>query len=942
MRKLLFFFFALLASVSGAWADVTVTLNDQTDLSGITNSATSEATATHKYGVYSGSDAENTPYYTTYTTNDASGLAGLTFSTTAKILKPTHVKSGYAGYGHVIAIYPTTTDTYTFTITAPTGYYIKSCTFKAISTSSGRTFDITPLGGSKTTVSSGLTTFNLTSCGTSAGFAVAAINTNAQTLCLSQFKVTLAPISEVTWNGATSCAINHSNGSLSHGYNPESTSTWYDLFTSTSPAGLTLNSSTGAERNNMQMDASAINIHSAYNPTYTITAPSGYVICGYSITMYAKDAGSLITPSGYNSIPISTDSSNPTNILVSGLSSTSTTFTRTGTSTDGYATSFTVYLLDAVGVTYIVKDSKGSTIFTSTPIATQIGAHITTLPSQFQRDFCTYSTIDQTVTEATSVEFTATYNFPFEIFETYGNINHWYDMSVRSTWYVTSDNTEDGALKTVNANALGLATDPYQWAFVGNPYNLKIYNKDKGENFVYAWTSAANQNVPSFVDAATGNSWTIKSSTASGYTNAFLLTIPDYGYQVNQFGGEGGLLKIWNSTGTNDAGSAFKVFDVPDDFAEYVTTEIAPYMENDAAYFNWTDDARAAIGYNASYKTNCPYATYANMKNALTTALSDLNNNVNYPPTGYYRLVNSQYPNKYLGQESKMVAFTDGGTKASTIVKLTKHASSNTYTIQLQGKYIQAPDGQSSGGYPVTTSDDEVWFTPSVQGLGFASFKAGSSDYGCIHCSGSSDIVGWGSVADASHWAIEDAHDLTITLNSDGAATPTYYATFCAPFSYTVSGATAYTMKENGDYLVPTPVEGEVTAGTPVLLKGTSATATLTIGTGYATTPATGTALTGTYLAATIDGANDYVLGIDGDVVGFYHWDSNNLAANRAYVDTPASVNAYTIDWSGETGINAIGNVQSTDKAIYNMAGQRVQKAQKGLYIVNGKKMLVK
>ena len=51
MRKLLLLMFALLTGVSGAWADdIVVTINDQSDLSGITNTSTSEATATHKYG----------------------------------------------------------------------------------------------------------------------------------------------------------------------------------------------------------------------------------------------------------------------------------------------------------------------------------------------------------------------------------------------------------------------------------------------------------------------------------------------------------------------------------------------------------------------------------------------------------------------------------------------------------------------------------------------------------------------------------------------------------------------------------------------------------------------------------------------------------------------------------------------------------------------------
>lgn len=141
------------------------------------------------------------------------------------------------------------------------------------------------------------------------------------------------------------------------------------------------------------------------------------------------------------------------------------------------------------------------------------------------------------------------------------------------------------------------------------------------------------------------------------------------------------------------------------------------------------------------------------------------------------------------------------------------------------------------------------------------------------------------------------------------------------------------------------PVDGEVAAGTPVLLKGTAPTATLTIGMGYAATPTTSTALTGTYLAKTINGAADYVLGINAGVVGFYHWDSDNLAANRAYLaKTIDGVKGFAINWDGETdGISAVDNGQpAKDEAVYTLSGQRVSKPTRGLYIVNGKKVVIK
>ena len=90
----------------------------------------------------------------------------------------------------------------------------------------------------------------------------------------------------------------------------------------------------------------------------------------------------------------------------------------------------------------------------------------------------------------------------------------------------------------------------------------------------------------------------------------------------------------------------------------------------------------------------------------------------------------------------------------------------------------------------------------------------------------------------------------------------------------------------------------------------------------------------------------DYVLGADDN----FHLTTtqNALKAFRAYIQaneaSPVNpVKALNICIDGETtAIESLNGETMTDGAIYNMAGQRVNKAVKGLYIVNGKKILVK
>ena len=126
---------------------------------------------------------------------------------------------------------------------------------------------------------------------------------------------------------------------------------------------------------------------------------------------------------------------------------------------------------------------------------------------------------------------------------------------------------------------------------------------------------------------------------------------------------------------------------------------------------------------------------------------------------------------------------------------------------------------------------------------------------------------------------------------------------------------------------------------------GSEETAIATVGTQYVTSgPSTETALTGTYLKkSNFDGEKDFVLGTDKAKVGFFHWKGTELGANRAYVagNAASGVKGFYLNLDDTDAVKAL--VSETEKgAIYNLSGQRVEKAQRGLYIVDGKKIMVK
>ena len=94
------------------------------------------------------------------------------------------------------------------------------------------------------------------------------------------------------------------------------------------------------------------------------------------------------------------------------------------------------------------------------------------------------------------------------------------------------------------------------------------------------------------------------------------------------------------------------------------------------------------------------------------------------------------------------------------------------------------------------------------------------------------------------------------------------------------------------------------------------------------------------------NGVNDYVLYNGPNGVGFYKWTGSALASGKVYL--PASAVAGAREFLGfDDETTGIANVKGEAKTLvnsdfYNIAGQRVAQPTKGLYIVNGKKVIIK
>ena len=162
------------------------------------------------------------------------------------------------------------------------------------------------------------------------------------------------------------------------------------------------------------------------------------------------------------------------------------------------------------------------------------------------------------------------------------------------------------------------------------------------------------------------------------------------------------------------------------------------------------------------------------------------------------------------------------------------------------------------------------------------------------------------------------------------------YATFFdAAKGYELNGdVTAYVGVVKGDYLSLLKIDA-IAAGTPVVLKGTYYNKTA----GDVVAENIANALKGA--AEETDAAGKYILAKpEGKEVGFYLANDGKIAAGKAYIELPAAgVKAFYFAEDATGIVSPLGETKE-GVAVYNLAGQRINKLQKGINIVGGKKVL--
>lgn len=215
--------------------------------------------------------------------------------------------------------------------------------------------------------------------------------------------------------------------------------------------------------------------------------------------------------------------------------------------------------------------------------------------------------------------------------------------------------------------------------------------------------------------------------------------------------------------------------------------------------------------------------------------------------------------------------------------------------------------------------------------------------------------------------------EFTTLANAEGVTVSVAAATTDGEYNYATlyysdknlsvpAGIKAYTATVAGGELMLNEISGVIPAGTAVVLK---TDAKLTETTDFQFTEVAEAAvveadnmLKGSDEAATIsgEGSKYYMLSLNGsseeNSVGFYFDKGSNggtqlkNGAHKAYLavpDSESAVKGYTFRSDDATGIRCLTVSETSDaNKIYDLQGRRVVSPENGIYIVNGKKIVVK
>lgn len=321
--------------------------------------------------------------------------------------------------------------------------------------------------------------------------------------------------------------------------------------------------------------------------------------------------------------------------------------------------------------------------------------------------------------------------------------------------------------------------------------------------------------------------------------------------------------------------------------------------KSDITYFAETENLDNNIG--ASYNKNLSNGAYSAIAGSKIAELCEL-------PAGEYKVTIYLYERGDRSAIIRDVNNSDNGTNTLCVLPINKDSKANEYSTTLT---LYKTTKIRLSGY--TTGTDGNYSTNQSAGL----------DYVYIQKTG-------------------DATE-TVSVSEAG------YATYATKYNVEVpegNDIKVMTVKVNDDNSTITlneiPANTVIPAGTGILVKAAQGNHDFVV-TSKAVTEFTNNDLKAATKDETSNGTTYFALTKIGDKVGFALVENGVvIPAGKAYLEVPAGQAAKFFGLDGEaTGINNVKTAKA-DGAYYTLEGVKTTKPVKGLYIHNGKKIVVK
>ena len=317
---------------------------------------------------------------------------------------------------------------------------------------------------------------------------------------------------------------------------------------------------------------------------------------------------------------------------------------------------------------------------------------------------------------------------------------------------------------------------------------------------------------------------------------------------------------------------------------------------------------------------------------------------INIPTTGAFYRFKSNATSKYIG-------FAESGKQPMVNAEnacIYFYTASKQFLSYNKGRYLSGGTGNpaatiGTGGAAFNFYESNY----SSKTFGTYRIRVADDSYGSLIDWIDDYLNGWGAGDNARcEWTIEAVDELPITMN---VVNNKYYGTINLPVAVTIpEGVYAYKAAVAGDVMTLTKVVENgvrvLAANTPVVLYSASEVTSLAIS-AEAGTGADDDAFSGTTAAITAPEGTNYVLSYSPtEGVGFYKYTGSVIPGFKAYFNDPSGSSVKGFSFSMEDVETAIRAIESENNGIeiYDIAGRRVPQAQKGLYIVNGKKVMFK